>query len=117
LELHEDIGNLVNLTSLNLRHNQLTSLPNSFVHLKQLSALDASHNLIRSIGNVLEDLPALSDLNLEANRLDENLLPPKTLMLVQKVSEYKIPILSACMLNDLCSAECSPPKQRGGISS
>ena len=46
IELSSEIGNLAQLTELDLSDNQLTQLPGEIGNLAQLTYLDLSNNLI-----------------------------------------------------------------------
>ena len=71
LELPSSIGELENLTFLNISNNRLLSLPDSMVHLKQLVVVDASFNKLSNLPLFFfsETLPALKELRLWGNKL------------------------------------------------
>lgn len=60
--LPDEIGQLVNLTKLNVSHNKLTNLPNTFFKLKELTHLNISRNEFSVINNELSDLIMLEIL-------------------------------------------------------
>jgi len=69
------LGNLTALTELNLRDNQLASVPESLGNLSALSTLDLSSNQLASVPESLGNLTALTSLRLNRNRLTG--LPPR----------------------------------------
>ncbi len=70
-ELPENIGNLINLTELELEHNRLTRLPESLGNLIHLTRLDLEGSSLTSLPNDIGNLSKLSDLNLEENQLTD----------------------------------------------
>ena len=67
--LPESLGNLTQLTTLDLCLNSLTSLPESLGNLTQLTTLDLSYNPLTSLPESLGNLIQLTTLNLSGNRL------------------------------------------------
>lgn len=75
LELPPEIGNLTNLTNLNLDNNQLTGLPPEIGNLTNLTSLNLSSNQITSLPPEIGSLTNLTNLNLSINKLTT--LPPE----------------------------------------
>ena len=67
--LPESIGQLQQLSDLNLQFNQLTSLPESIGQLQQLSHLDLQSNQLTSLPESIGQLQQLSHLDLQSNQL------------------------------------------------
>jgi len=65
----ERIGNLVNLKSLCLDNNELTSVPDSFEKLVNLESLMLRQNRIESLGGALNNLSRLTFLHISSNKL------------------------------------------------
>jgi len=63
--------NLVNLSSINLSHNEIQFLPESLSQLPSLQALNISHNYLTCLPLQLKSAPSLRDLDLSFNRLTE----------------------------------------------
>ena len=70
-KLPEAIGQLKNLTILNLSRNKLISLPESIGLLTKLTHLDASYNIIKDIPSSIYNLKQLQVLNLKGSFLSE----------------------------------------------
>ncbi len=68
------IGNLKNLTTLDLSIDNLTSLPDDFTKLQNLKQLDLSDNSFVIFPTVLTTLQNLEELNMQNNKLTS--LPP-----------------------------------------
>ena len=67
--LPESIGQLEQLSHLDLQSNQLTSLPESIGQLQQLSYLDLQSNQLTSLPECIGQLQQLSHLDLQSNQL------------------------------------------------
>jgi len=67
--LPEQIGDLTDLTSLNLGDNQLTTLPERIGNLTALTSLDLNHNQLTTLPEQIGNLTALTFLNLSNNQL------------------------------------------------
>ena len=67
----KEIGNLTNLTELNLCCNKLTKLPNSIGNLTNLTELSLGGNKLTEIPNWIGNLTNLTSLSLEWNKLTE----------------------------------------------
>ncbi|KAL4226821.1 hypothetical protein ACF0H5_014799 [Mactra antiquata] len=67
--LPESFGLLFHLETVRLNYNKLITLPNSFYHLIKLSKLDLSHNCLKSIPNECIHLECLEKLNVSHNKL------------------------------------------------
>ncbi|MFB7295506.1 leucine-rich repeat domain-containing protein [Streptomyces rubiginosohelvolus] len=65
----EWVGDLNQLTTLNLYANQLTSLPDSLGNLNQLTTLNLYENQLTSVPESLGNLTQLSELHLYGNQL------------------------------------------------
>lgn len=83
--LSADVVSLVKLVTLDVSRNKLTSLPDGFEALQELRTFNGSCNLFETLGDSFENMPLLDDLNVGDNPIDEEMLPPHTLLLVQKV--------------------------------
>ncbi|XP_071542410.1 uncharacterized protein [Panulirus ornatus] len=71
-EIPEELSlHVPHLRSLNVSHNQITSLPQSFSLLFHLRALDLSYNKLKMLPDPLTRLPQLNTLNLTNNNLTE----------------------------------------------
>jgi Leucine-rich repeat (LRR) protein len=67
--LPDSIGNLTNLTELDLTSNRLTSIPQSIRNLTNLTELDLSNNQLTSIPEWIGNLTNLTYLSLSNNQL------------------------------------------------
>ncbi|NEN97779.1 MAG: GTPase [Moorea sp. SIO3I7] len=67
--LPKSIGNLSDLTDLNLEHNQLTNLPESIGTLSNLTVLNLKNNKLTNLPESIGNLSNLTVLNLESNQL------------------------------------------------
>ena len=70
-----EIGNLTHLTSLNLEKNELTNLPPEIGNLTHLTSLNLEKNKLRNLPSEIGNLTHLTSLNLEKNELTN--LPPE----------------------------------------
>jgi internalin A len=68
-DLPEDIGELVNMRSLDLNDNLLEGLPKGIYKMKQLETLNVSRNRLYDMPLTLCTLPNLRKLILERNKL------------------------------------------------
>ena len=66
-----DFSKLTNLTWIDLSHNRIVWLPESFFSLNNVESLNLSHNLIRSIPHTFRSDEKLRKLDLSNNRLTE----------------------------------------------
>ncbi|XP_067015352.2 leucine-rich repeat-containing protein 47 [Anabrus simplex] len=66
-----NVGNLVNLTTLVLHSNKISSLPTTIGNLSKLKVLDLSRNKLESVPDELKNLLQLTTLNLASNSLQE----------------------------------------------
>uniref|UniRef100_A0A671N793 Leucine-rich repeat-containing protein 1-like n=1 Tax=Sinocyclocheilus anshuiensis TaxID=1608454 RepID=A0A671N793_9TELE len=73
--LPDNIGNLCNLVSLELRENLLTYLPESLSQLHKLEELDVGSNELYNLPETIGCLVSLKDLWLDGNQLSE--IPPE----------------------------------------
>jgi Leucine-rich repeat (LRR) protein len=73
--LPPEIGNLTNLQSLVLNHNQLSSLPAEIGNLSSLKELDLAYNELRGLPSTIGNLSSLNQLYLSNNQLRS--LPPE----------------------------------------
>ena len=71
--LPESFGLQFHLRTLIIRHNKLKSLPKSFVHLVKLEKIDLSNNLLKELPEDIGKMEAISKLNVADNKL--KLLP------------------------------------------
>ncbi|KAI0058741.1 L domain-like protein [Artomyces pyxidatus] len=69
VELQHEISLFGSLKNVDLHHNRLSSLPESFADLSSLTILDLSHNALSSLPFHFFALPALTSLNLSHNAL------------------------------------------------
>jgi leucine-rich repeat protein SHOC2 len=69
IALPESLGNLLNLTDLDLRNNRLTSLPESLGQLQKLRYLDLRANALWMLPTSLSTLRNLEKLDLRWNKL------------------------------------------------
>jgi leucine-rich repeat protein SHOC2 len=67
--LPDSIGDLINLTGLDLRGNELTHLPDSIGKITNLIWLNLSDNELTHLPNSIGNLTNLTTLNLNTNRL------------------------------------------------
>lgn len=67
--LPPEIGCLVNLQTLGLSENSLTSLPDTLAKLEKLRVLDLRHNKLNEIPDVVYKLASLTTLFLRFNRI------------------------------------------------
>jgi Leucine-rich repeat (LRR) protein len=71
--LPDSIGNLQNLTSLDLSDNNLKSLPDSIGELQNLTSLSLSENDLKWLPESIKKLaPTLRELNLRYNPISNN---------------------------------------------
>ena len=69
MELPDEIGNLLELQTLDLSHNRFTTIPSSLGQLSRLQSLDISQNILTEIPESLGNLSNLITLNLSNNRI------------------------------------------------
>ncbi|CAL1534564.1 unnamed protein product [Lymnaea stagnalis] len=69
--LPESFGLLFHLKEIQFQHNQLISLPDSFVHLVKLEKADLSYNEIRQLPEKIGTMERLVRLNVIHNKLKE----------------------------------------------
>ncbi|OWF55877.1 p53-induced protein with a death domain [Mizuhopecten yessoensis] len=67
--LPDSFGLLFHLKTLLLKHNKLHSLPQSFVHHVKLEKIDLSHNLLKELPDGIGKMESLSKLNVSNNKL------------------------------------------------
>ena len=67
-----DFSKLSNLTVINLSHNDLVCLPDSFFLLSSLTSVDLSHNLITNLPPTFKSAQNLRQLNLSWNLIRES---------------------------------------------
>ena len=67
-----DFSKLSNLTVINLSHNDLVCLPDSFFLLSSLTSVDLSHNLITALPPTFKSAQNLRQLNLSWNLIRES---------------------------------------------
>jgi Leucine-rich repeat (LRR) protein len=91
-ELPPEIGQLVQLKSLNLAYNKLKKLPESLGNLAHLQQLDLGTNLLKEIPVAIFHLSALTNLDLHYNQIKK--IPGDVLRLqkLQKLSLRSNPI-------------------------
>ena len=68
-DLPESFGLLFHLRTIYLSHNRLRALPKSFVHLVKLEKIDLSYNVLRQLVDDFGDMESLSKLNVSNNKL------------------------------------------------
>ena len=68
-DIPSEIGNLTNLTILDLAYNQVSSLPPEIGNLTQLTKLHLSNNQLSSLPSEIENLTKLTSLSLSNNPL------------------------------------------------
>lgn len=87
-EIPEELSlHIPHLRSLNISHNQITSLPNSFSLLLHLRLLDLSHNKLRVLPQPLTRLQQLHTLNVANNGLSEL---PATISKLQSLEKLNV---------------------------
>ena len=86
-EIHENIGNLIHLTSLILCRNKILSVPKSIGKLKSLKVLDVSVNELQEIPEEVSLLSELKTLNLSCNSITSL---PKGLSQCVKLSNINV---------------------------
>ena len=64
-----EIGNLTNLTGINLSDNQLTSIPESIDNLSNLISLNLENTNLTTIPESIGNLSSLQSLKLMSNQL------------------------------------------------
>ncbi|XP_005097382.1 uncharacterized protein LOC101861361 [Aplysia californica] len=69
--LPESFGLLFHLKEIHLEHNKLHSLPESFVHLVKLEKIDLSYNELRSLPEDIGDMERLGRLSVVHNKLKQ----------------------------------------------
>ena len=67
--LPESIGNLSNLTDLDLSNNRLQFLPSSIVNLKKLKNLDLRSNCLTTLPEAIGQLTSLKELEIWNNKI------------------------------------------------
>lgn len=70
-EIPEQIGKLVNLTTLVLHSNNISKLPSSIKNLSKLKVLDCSRNKLDHLPQEFSELPQLTTVNLGSNLLSD----------------------------------------------
>ncbi|CAH8634257.1 unnamed protein product [Dicrocoelium dendriticum] len=80
-EIPETVGELTHLTTLDLSHNQITSLPESIGKCKSLRSLNLQHNQLRHLPDSIGCMQNLCKLTLKRRRNEDPQLhfPPSTL--------------------------------------
>lgn len=68
--LPPEIGQLTNITSLNLGYNKLNNLPDEITRLKNLTSLNLEFNCFKYLPSEICQLTKLTSLSLNANRLN-----------------------------------------------
>ena len=68
-DIPKEIGNLTQLTELDLSDNQLTTLPDPLGQLTQLKVLNLSNNRLATLPDSLGQLTQLTELDLSSNQL------------------------------------------------
>ena len=69
-DIPKEIGQLTNLTSLNIRNNELTALPESIGQLVNLTSIYASDNRLEALPESISQLTKLKFLNISSNQLE-----------------------------------------------
>ena len=69
-DIPKEIGQLTNLTSLNIKNNELTALPESIGQLVNLTSIYASDNQLEALPESISQLTKLKFLNISCNRLE-----------------------------------------------
>jgi leucine-rich repeat protein SHOC2 len=95
LVLPDNIGELVNLTSLYISNNKLNFLPDNFDRLINLQELDASHNKLTCLPDSISSLISLKSLRLHHNKITK--LPKN----IGKINKLEILILSYNELTEI----------------
>ncbi len=72
--LPESFALLFHLKTLLIHHNQLQALPETFVHLVKLQRLDVSHNALEMLPETMGNMESLTKLNVSDNFL--TVIPP-----------------------------------------
>ncbi|GFR76881.1 plant intracellular Ras-group-related LRR protein 1 [Elysia marginata] len=67
--LPESFGLLFHLAEIHMQFNRLSALPESFLHLVKLEKIDLSHNEIRNLPENIGHMERLSRLNISHNKL------------------------------------------------
>lgn len=67
--LPESFGFLFHLQSVILNNNKIASLPSSFIHLVKLEKVDISNNVLRELPENLGELESLRKINISHNKL------------------------------------------------
>ncbi|RUS89596.1 hypothetical protein EGW08_002614 [Elysia chlorotica] len=67
--LPESFGLLFHLAEIHMQYNRLAALPESFLHLVKLEKIDLSHNEIRQLPENIGNMEKLSRLNVSHNKL------------------------------------------------
>ncbi|MBP6732823.1 MAG: leucine-rich repeat domain-containing protein [Chitinophagales bacterium] len=87
-ELPEEIGELVNLTSLDLKFNQLELLPSSISNLRNLRKLHLSNNNFKVFPEAILGLENLQHLCLGDNQISSI---PEGITRLEKLNEFILP--------------------------
>ena len=69
--LPESFGFLFHLQTVTLAHNSISHLPKSFLHLVKLEKVDLSHNALRELPEDIGTMESLQKLNICSNKLKE----------------------------------------------
>ena len=69
VKLPESFSLLFHLRELRLNHNKLTALPRSFAFLVKLEKLDLSHNVLKTLPDDIGTMESIQKMNLSHNRL------------------------------------------------
>lgn len=68
----ENLSVLTSLYLLDLSHNEIEEIPNSFSEMKNLASLNLAYNLLTQIDtSILEEMESLTELNLSNNLISE----------------------------------------------
>ena len=86
-ELPKEIGNLTNLTELNIGCNELTKLPKEIGNLTNLTNLNLSLNKLTELPKEIGNLTNLNVLDLSENELTEL---PKEIWMLKNLSRIQI---------------------------